>query len=680
MSARAGCGSQAEHVLGVVTGAVLILILGLAAPPASAAVRTAEVWPTPVAGAFELAGHGYGHGRGMSQWGAYGAAVRGMGHRTILDFYYPGTQHAVQASAAIRVWLKGDNDSETRVDVAAGLAATSGSVTRTLPTTDAVGAVRGWRVRRDSAGLFVQYLDATNTWRAYDLTGTGRYSMPVTFSTSGGPVRLVMPDGSRREYRGGVRAVATGTPPGLRSVAVLPMEDYLRSVVPAEMPASWPAEALRAQSVAARTYASFERRAAGSSAAYDTCDDTACQVFKGTAAYRADGSVIARYESTATDHAVVATANQVRHYAGVPAFTQFSAANGGWTVAGNQPYLVSRQDPYDGVVASAAHAWRATVSAATLRQRWPSVGTVTGISVTKRDGQGRWGGRTAGVVIRGTSGSVTLTGEQVRSALGLRSTWWVPANTARRVGDWQGDGRADLLAREDDGRLWAYAGNGSSGFSWRAVAGTGWQGLTILRPGDFDGDGNGDVLARRPGGALWLYPGNGAGGFRTPRQVGSAWDTMRHVVGAGVWDADGNADILAVDGLGRLWLYPGNGSGGWLARRQVGQGWGEMDALVAPGDWDGDGRGDLLARDGRGLLWLYPGTGRGGFTAPRQIGSEWQVMTSVTSVGDVTGDGSADVLATDHAGMLWIYPGNGSGGWLARRSVGGGWVVMDVLL
>jgi stage II sporulation protein D len=663
-----------------VTCLAAAVVLTLAAHPAAAEVRTAEVWPTPVSGSFVLAGQGYGHGRGLSQWGAYGAATRGLDHQAILDFYYPGTDRVVQAGAPIRVWIKADSDSETRIDAAAGLLASTGAVSRALPTSDAAGAIRGWRVRRDSAGLLVQYLDASGSWRAYDLTGTGRSTSPVTFTRGAGPVRLVLPDGTRRDHRGGIRAVASGASPGLRSVVVLPLEDYLRSVIPAEMPPSWPAAALRAQAVAARTYASFERRAAGPAAAYDTCDDTACQVYRGTAAYRPDGSLLARYEAAATDQAVTATAHQVRHHAGAPAFTQFSAANGGWTVAGTRPYLVAKEDPYDGVLASTAHAWRTTVSAATMRARWPRVGTVTAVMVPDRDGRGRWGGRTGTVVVRGTSGSVTVTPEQFRSALGLKSTWWVPTNTVRRTGDWQGDGRSDLLARDARGDLWAYVGNGTGGFPSRVRAGVGWSGLRVLRGGDLDGDVAGDVLAARADGTLWLYPGDGRGGFRPPRQVGRGWNAMRHVVGAGSWDGDGHADVLAVDGGGRLVLYPGDDAGGWLPPRQVGHGWGVMDLVLAVGDWDGDARGDLLARDRDGRLWLYPGSGSGGFLARRQVGVGWAAMRRVTSVGDISGDGHPDVLATDAQGTLWLYPGNGSGGWLPPRAVGRGWTGMDALL
>ena len=90
----------------------------LAALPAQAA----EVVPRPGSGVFQVEGRGYGHGRGMSQWGAYGAADAGLDWTQILDFYYPGTARAAQANSAIRVQISVDSGSDVRVDPAAGLA------------------------------------------------------------------------------------------------------------------------------------------------------------------------------------------------------------------------------------------------------------------------------------------------------------------------------------------------------------------------------------------------------------------------------------------------------------------------------------------------------------------------------------------------------------------------------
>ncbi len=111
-------------------------------------------------------------------------------------------------------------------------------------------------------------------------------------------------------------------------------------------------------------------------------------------------------------------------------------------------------------------------------------------------------------------------------------TGWQTRDQIISVGDWDGDGRNDLVAREPaNGNLWLYSGNGTGGFSGQRVIGTGWGGFTALvGPGDFDGNGAGpnDILARRSNGDLFLYPGNGTGGFGSsyPR-IGTGWSSLR---------------------------------------------------------------------------------------------------------------------------------------------------------
>ena len=125
-----------------------------------------------------------------------------------------------------------------------------------------------------------------------------------------------------------------------------------------------------AEAVAARSYASWDRDHPGPGW-YDTCDSTACQVFRGVATYNSAGVVIARREYAASDAAVAATAGVVVTFSGQVAFTQFSASNGGWAVAGSLPYQRAFADPYDGVVPSTAHTWTATLQASTLESAYP---------------------------------------------------------------------------------------------------------------------------------------------------------------------------------------------------------------------------------------------------------------------------------------------------------------------
>lgn len=154
-------------------------------------------------------------------------------------------------------------------------------------------------------------------------------------------------------------------------------------------------------------------------------------------------------------------------------------------------------------------------------------------------------------------------------------------------GDFDGDGHPDVLARRaHDASLWLYSGNGAGGWKRTTQVGWGWHNMDmIFSAGDFDGDGNADVIARQAGGAnLWLYPGNGKGGWKTPRKIGQNWHNMNHLFSVGDFDRDGAADIIARhNGTGDLLLYRGNGSGGWRGSRKIGHNW---SALSLPGMWE----------------------------------------------------------------------------------------------
>lgn len=159
---------------------------------------------------------------------------------------------------------------------------------------------------------------------------------------------------------------------------------------------------------------------------------------------------------------------------------------------------------------------------------------------------------------------------------------WNAINSIVGPGDFNGDQFVDVLARErTTGYLWLYPGNGSGGWLPRQRVGSDWNAFSaIVAPGDFNGDGRSDILARESAtGYLWLYPGNGAGRWLPRVRVGTSWNSMTALMGPGDFNGDRTADLLARDSRGYLWLYPGNGSGGWLPRVQVGTGWNGLNAI-----------------------------------------------------------------------------------------------------
>ncbi len=379
-------------LLGAVAGAVVVSML---ASPAQAA----DSWAVPRKAVITIKGHGYGHGHGMSQYGAEGAAREGLGFREIAEFYYPRTRWGV-AKGRIQVQISADTTDDLVVRARSGLSlrdADAGTST-TLPDN---GATR-WRITlnrsgRDTVAFF------TTRWRRYRVLGS-----QGAFDAAGGPVTLVTPSGDR-PYRG--RLWSSARSPGSRArdtINVLTLEDYLKGVVPLEMPASWSPAALQAQAVAARTYAAYER-------AHRTgpmCDTTSCQVYGGYTA-----------EKATSNKAVDATRRQALLYDGEPAFTQFASSSGGWTSAGSVPYLRAQADPYDGWTGNPVHSWSLRLQDGDLERAWPGIGNLRRIVVLDRDGNGQWGGRVSSIRIVGGAGRVTVSGDTLRSSLGLRSTW-----------------------------------------------------------------------------------------------------------------------------------------------------------------------------------------------------------------------------------------------------------------
>lgn len=360
------------------------------------AVVPGVVAPAPAAAAaeFGLEGRGWGHGKGMSQWGAQEAAADGLGFRQIMNFYYPGTRVG-SATGNIRVLITAETRQALVVGHRSGLSVRSVTSGASYALKRA-GATR-WRITPSADNATSKVWVYDGAWRLVrSIAGQAEFVAPS--------MRLYLPSGSK-VYRGKLRSASAG---GQRDVVnIVSLETYLRGVVPEEMPALWETEAVKSQAVAARSYAAHER-ANTNRGHFDVYDTTQSQVYEGAGA-----------EVPQSDAAIAATRGEIRTYGGKPAFTQFSSSNGGWTVKGSQPYLVARADPYDPV-----RPWHWTLTQAELRAAAPGIGTATAVQVVARDGHGDWGGRAVTVRVTGTLKTVDVPADTFRSRIGLLSTYF----------------------------------------------------------------------------------------------------------------------------------------------------------------------------------------------------------------------------------------------------------------
>jgi stage II sporulation protein D len=399
----------------VAAAAASLAFTCMAASPAKAD----QIYYVPISGTWTVDGHGYGHGHGMSQWGAQGAALEGLSYTEISEFYYPDTEWG-EVNGNVRVLISADTTSDLQVRPRKGLTVTDLDAHETwkLPAT---AGIDGWRLAPAPTGATVVQFHDGDGWQKW-ITPDGQRS----FKSDGqfeanGPLTLYVPGGDDvvgKKYRGVLRLVRPYEGATIRdTVNVLSMDQYVQGVVPYEMPTSWHQQALRAQSVAARTYASY-LRAQNPKRYWQVCDTTSCQVY---------GGVEAEVESS--NKAVEATAGKILTYNGKAAFTQFSASSGGWTSAGSVPYLLAKRDPYDDVEDNYNHDWTTTVSTESLENAHPEVGTLIDLRVSKRDGHGEWNGRVMQIVLEGSQGNAFLTGDDFRWAYGLKSNWFTIAPT-----------------------------------------------------------------------------------------------------------------------------------------------------------------------------------------------------------------------------------------------------------
>lgn len=407
-------------------GAGLLTVLAVSVPT----VQAAEDYYRPSSGVFYVEGHGWGHGRGMSQWGAQGAGITGVGYRKILSTYYTGTATGT-IGGRMRVHITVDKGRDVVVSPASGLTVKNHATGATylLPT---VSGTTRWRLVVSADGMRVQRYDGR--WRTWSAGKTSVFTGPLQFQ--GARLRLYLPDGSARDYRGVLRAVRTGST-SAATVNDLTLEQYLRGVVPRESPSWFHPEALKAQAVAARSYSAYKRGHVSKTAKWDICDTVMCQVYGGVRLIPKTGKPVV-LEQASTNAAIAATKREVRTYGGRPIFAEFSSSSGGWTKAHpTVPYLSAHRDPYDGLDSrNTSHHWRGQISVRQLERAFPAVGSLRQLKITRRDGNGAWGGRVTeaylvGVSSTGRATSVKTDGSGIFNANdwpgasnGLRGRWF----------------------------------------------------------------------------------------------------------------------------------------------------------------------------------------------------------------------------------------------------------------
>lgn len=391
---------------------------------------------------FTIRGGGYGHGIGLSQYGAQGFALKGWAYDDIVTHYYKGTTIATAAkNPDVKVQLAADGAAQadwTIRAVDATLTVRSGSVTRSYPkNTDYVFTYDGTTVfQKTPAGSTVA------TW-AGDVVcdPIGADSLFQVKDPSG-------PSGFGWVRWHGSAHMIRRTGKVLQLLNVVSMKHYLYGVVPRESPASWEAEALKAQAVVAHSYAKVHVdnnddgvRDSESALACTTSD----QVYGGHS--RLTQGVVEMHEQSSTNDAVDAVYGKLVKYGSKIVQTFFFSSSGGftaniedsWGYSTPQPYYTGVDDPYEDVAGSPYTSWQVAKTGLTLAKNLkdsktvtselanhdlPAVpigaGTsvwVTGVSTERGvSGYPRW------VTFRfSNNATVKLTSYTVKSALGLRS-------------------------------------------------------------------------------------------------------------------------------------------------------------------------------------------------------------------------------------------------------------------
>src|SRR3954470_3829677 len=345
---------------------------------------------------FVIRGAGFGHGIGLSQYGADGYALHGFDYKTIVGHYYEGTSLAtVSPAPTIRVLLESAPAPSFTGATQAG--------DRTLDPAKTYSVVR--------AGANSVALRSPTDRKLATYDGTLRVTGPDPLRLNG-----LAGNGVRSgRYRGALE-FRTGLFSGVSAINAIGLEDYVRGVVSAESPAAWPAAALEAQAVVARSYA-ITTDAGNASDGFTAYPDTRSQMYRGVAA-----------EFSSTESAVKSTKGEVVTYGGKPVVTYFFSTSGGmtenvensFTGALPRPWLRGVKDPFDSV--SPRHRWgpyRMTLAQAGAKLSGLVKGHFRSIKVLQRG----FSPRVVRAQVVGSSGRTNVTGADLRRRFGLYDSW-----------------------------------------------------------------------------------------------------------------------------------------------------------------------------------------------------------------------------------------------------------------
>jgi SpoIID/LytB domain protein len=609
-------------------------------------------------------GRGWGHGRGMSQWGAYRAAQLGETAAAITDFYYQDSTLGGFGNRPIRVRLVAtDGDRYVRFPNAGGLTATVYNPDGTVFGSGPLTGHEWWRVVTDASGLRVQYQDGV-AWVSVPIGGTDVFAGGQLVDVgASSPLTLYDEDGGSTLYRGSYRMTRIDSS-RLRAVNhVLLEQEYLPSVVPSESIASWPSAALQAQAIAARSYSAWYDQNPQASDS-DLCDTTACQVYRGVAA-----------EDSRTTSAVSATRGQVRILGGAPLRTEFSSSNGGSLASGGPGHTAARYDPWSDGSWDPRHEWTAQVSAAAVAARLFGAGaSLTELRVISRNGYGDWGGRVVSLrfsgVLAGTPVTATLVSEQVRAVLGLNSAYFTvsgqpgirwqqsrglsmgasahtftygPSSARRIVGDWNNDGTDTPGVLDTVSGAWRWRLTSTNEISSPAVTFSYGPDRCVPVTGDWSGLGSDTpgVVCDDGGGWYWrLRDSNSSGAPRWQFRYGPS--SCRPTVGD--WDGDGG------DSPGIVCLAGGELR--WRLSNVLGVSSPAADFRYGPetvtpvvGDWDGDGRTTVGIAGANGERWRWRLRDANSAGSP-SYDFDYGLLTQQPVTGDWDGDGRTTVGLT----------------------------------